>query len=756
MRDPDAGKPVGERRLASESSPYLLQHAGNPVDWFPWGEEAFEKARKEDKPIFLSIGYSTCYCCHVMERESFANPEVAERMNRHVIAVKVDREERPDVDGIYMTAVMLMTGRGGWPTSVFLTPDRKPFFGGTYIPRGRFLELLDGVHSAWTDRRRQVLEEAERVAEAIREHSGIPEIPSEVLPNHDRIRTAAVRYGERFDAVHGGFGGAPKFPQPAILELLMSRYETTGDPSELSMVTRTLDAMSRGGIQDQIGGGFHRYSTDAQWQVPHFEKMLYDQAQLLHAYARAFRLSGNEGFRRVCEMIVEYLEREMTSGSGLFHSAQDSEVDEQEGRSYLWTPEELRNLLDEKEYLLASRVFGFGSAPIFEGKHIPHWPTTYETGAKESGMSVPGMFRHVDAIRKKLLAARLARPQPFLDDKFITSWNGLAIEALAYAGGTWDEKRFVRLASRAACDLLDKLRDTGGNLLHVARGGVAKLPAYLDDYGAAILGLVELHRVTGEIRWREEAERIGRAMVKNLRHRSGRFRYTAPSIGFLIAETRDTFDGAFPSGNSLAVRALTGLAGIGYPGYGRYAADILRCFDPMLREHPDALPYMLWGLHEYRGAMASGTDPGRSAPGIPSTAEVLRVEGTLSPDRFAPGQPLEISVTLAIEKGWHVNAQPASLETLVPTTLFATVAGAETSFTPRYPPGTSISIGPEEDRIEVYENRVTLGGTMTIGRTETEQGERQVTVSVRAQACDDTGRCLAPSTVQVKLPITIE
>jgi len=752
MRDPETGKPRGENRLAAESSPYLRQHGGNPVDWFPWGEEAFAKARQEDKPIFLSIGYSTCYWCHVMERESFANPDVANRMNRHVVAVKVDREERPDVDGIYMTAVMLMTGRGGWPMSVFLTPDRKPFFGATYIPRPRFLELLEGVHSAWTNRRRQVLEEAERITEAIRETSAIPETPSDSLPDPDLIRTAALRYGEMFDTVYGGFGGAPKFPQPAILELLMSRYETTNDPSDLSMVSRTLDAMSRGGIHDQIGGGFHRYSTDAQWRVPHFEKMLYDQAQLLHAYARAFRLSGNEEFRRVCEEITEYLQREMTSGSGLFYSAQDSEVDEREGQSYLWTPEELRTILDEHEYLLAARVFGFGSGPDFDGRHIPHWPTTYENSAKESGMTVPGMFRFIDTIRKKLRTVRLARPQPFLDDKFITSWNGLTIEALAFAGRTWDEKHFVRLASRAASDLLSTLRDARGNLLHVARTGNARLPAYLDDYGAAILGLVELHRVTGETRWGEEAERIGSAMVKNLRHGSGRFRYAAPSIGFLIAETRDTFDGAFPSGNSLAVRALTGLAEIGYPDYARYAADTLRCFAPMLREQPGALPYMLWGLHEYQGATVPVTVTGRSAPGISSSEEILRIEGILSPERIASGQPVEISVTLTIEKGWHIHAHPPSLDFLIPTTLDAAVEGTMSTFTPRYPPGNIITIGPEAERVAVYENRVILGGTMTFERTETEKREGRVTVSVRAQACNDAGRCLAASTIKVDLP----
>jgi len=650
---------------------------------------------------------------------------------------------------------MLLTGHGGWPMSVFLTPDRKPFFGATYLPRKRFHELLDAVHAAWTNRRDQVRDEAERVADAIRSVSGIPGPPSPILPDPGLIAAAARQYERMFDRVHGGFGDAPKFPQPAMLELLMSQYERSKEPTILSVLNRTLDAMSRGGIHDQIGGGFHRYATDAGWRVPHFEKMLYDQAQLLHAYARGYRLTGREEYRRVCGQLVQYLEREMTDAQGLFHSAQDSEVDGMEGKSYLWTPEELRASLDPKEYDLALRVFGVGSAPAFEGRHILHWPDSYEASANASGRTVPELFADIDTIRDKLLAVRGVRPRPFQDDKSISGWNGLMIEALAYSGRVLPEKRFLLLARRAASALLATLRASDGRLLHVARGGEARIPAFLDDYGAAILGLLETHRATGESRFRREAERLGGAMVETFRESSGRFRYTDPSVGDLIADTRDISDGAFPSGNSLAVRALTGLAGIGFPEFAGYAAALLKSFAPLLRENPGALPYMLWGLHEFLAEDPSGMRSGASVPVLPSTADLLHVEGTLSPDRTAPGEPVEVSVILTVKKGWHVNANPASFDNLLPTTLDAAVTGRQTSFSPRYPPGTMTPIGPGSNRIAVYEHQVELCGMLRIFRGVSEPETLEVIVSVVAQGCDRHGRCLAPSRVEIRLPLSI-
>jgi hypothetical protein len=750
---PEKTIPVGKNRLALETSPYLLKHADNPVDWYPWGKDAFDKANTEDKPIFLSIGYSTCYWCSVMERESFADPAVADLMNRYVVSIKVDREERPDLDGIYMTAVQLMTGQGGWPMSVLLTPDRKPFFGATYIPRPQFAQLLEGVHAAWTQRREEVVTQAGKVAEAVAAREEIPGKPSSSPPKADLVRSSATRYAEAFDPEYGGFGGAPKFPQPAILELLMSHFEMEGSRSSMTMVERTLDAMARGGIHDQAGGGFHRYSTDAKWLVPHFEKMLYDQAQLLHAYARAYKLTRKEEFRRVSGEIVTYVRREMTSPAGLFYSAQDSEVDGEEGKSYLWRKEELIRILGEKEYPLASRAYGFSGLPNFEGRYILHRPDSHEEVARAEGMPVPDMLRKTDAVRAKLLAERRKRPQPALDDKSIASWNGLMIEALAYAGGVFTNDEYVRIASKAADDLLVTLRGKDGELLHVARGGKAKLDAYLDDYAAVILGLLELHRVTGEKHWLREADRIGNAMVERLWEPGGGFRYAVPTVAFLIANPRDTYDGAFPSGNSLAVRALTGLAAEGHPRYARYAADTLAVSEPVVRKTPVSLPYMLWGLHEYRVAKLPEESPTPPGSRLPFTSEVVRIEGSLSRTDLSPGETVDLFVVLRINEGWHLNANPASDPSLVPTAVEVEIEGGEVKSTPRYPEGKIILIGEAKDRVSVYDGRVTLHARLVPVRLPPRKAEGRITVSVRAQACNDTGRCLAPSTLRTEIPI---
>ena len=754
MTSPDRSNPEGGNRLALETSPYLLKHAGNPVDWHPWGEEAFEKARAEDKPVFLSIGYSTCYWCSVMERESFVDPGIGELMNRCVVSIKVDREERPDLDGIYMTAVMLMTGSGGWPMSVFLTPDRKPFFGATYIPRDRFAQLLEAVRAAWAERPDEVRGQAEQVVRAVEEAGRMPGGPSASLPGPELAATAAARFAEMFDPRDGGFGGAPKFPQSSILEFLMSHFETAGDRSSLAMAERTLQAMADGGIHDQAGGGFHRYSTDARWLVPHFEKMLYDQAQLLHAYARAGAITGNPGYRRTAMEIVEYLRREMQSPRGMFYSAQDSEVDGEEGKSYVWTAEELRRACGEKGYPLASRTFGFSGAPAFEGRHILHRPVSFENTARAEGMPLPDLLREVDSVRAGILAERGKRRQPLLDDKSIASWNGLLIEALSYAGRVWEEAGPVRMAERAAKDLLQTLRDGEGRLLHVARDGRAKIAAFLDDYAAVILGLLELARATGDSRWSKEADRLGSEMVDLLREEEGGFRYTVPSVTDLIASPRDGHDGAVPSGNSLAVRALTGLAAAGYVRYASHAAATLRAFSNGMRRNPASLPYMLWGSNEYR--LANLSEEGMPAPdGLPSTAGQVKVEGKLSTDTLSPGKPAELAVSLTVAAGWHVNANPASLPSLIPTTLSVELPGGEATATPRYPPGKVLSVGTSGDRLSVYENRVDLTARIVPVRLPSGNGEGRLAVSVRAQACDDTGRCLAPATIRIEVPFRL-
>ena len=500
-------------------------------------------------------------------------------------------------------------------------------------------------------------------------------------------------------------------------------------------------------------GAFHRYSTDAKWLVPHFEKMLYDQAQLLHAYARAYQLTRNDEFRRVSGKIAAYVNREMTSSTGLFYSAQDSEVDGEEGKPYLWSREELKRALGEAEYALASRVYGFSGPPNFEGRYILHRPDSYEDAARAAGASTPDLLKKLDAIDAKLYAERRKRRQPSLDDKSIASWNGLMIEALAYAGGVLKNDRYVRMASRAADDMLNTLRGKDGEFLHVTRGGKAKLDAYLDDYAAAILGLLELHRATGNKRWLEEADRIGNAMVERLWEPGGGFRYAAPSVAYLIASPRDSFDGAFPSAHSLAVRALTGLATGGRPRYARYAAQTMAGFEPAARKAPHALPYMLWGLHEYRVVKLPEESPPGERPGLPSTAGLVTIGGRLSRSKLSVGEPVDLVVTIKIDEGWHLNANPASLPSLVPTAVKAALEDGKVAVTPRYPEGKIKMIGPENDRVSVYDGRVEIPARLVPVGLPQSKTEGLLYVSVEAQACNETGRCLAPATIRTEIPV---
>lgn len=488
----DCTPPPGSNRLACETSPYLLQHAANPVDWYPWGDEAFDKARREGKFIFLSIGYSTCYWCHVMERESFDDAETANLLNQYAVSIKVDREERPDIDEIYMTAVQLMTGHGGWPMTALLTSDLKPFFGSTYLPRAQLRELITETATLWKEGRAGLEAQAERVTSAVQQAGRLPGAPLDRLPDARLPARAAEAYEKTFDVFDGGFGSAPKFPMPARLELLLDDYETRKDKNSLEMVTTTLDAMARGGIHDQVGGGFHRYAIDNQWLVPHFEKMLYDNAQLLHVYARAWKITGNDNFKRVAEDIVSYIRREMTGPDGLFYSAQDSEVDGEEGQSYVWTLDEIERVLTKPETELARRVWGLDGLASFEDGWILHWPRSYADTARAEKMSEKKLHARLEVIRAKMLAARDQREQPHLDDKSITAWNGLMIEALAYAGQVLERPDYIEMAARAADALLITLRDPGNGLLHVARHGEAKLDAYLDDYAATLLALLAL------------------------------------------------------------------------------------------------------------------------------------------------------------------------------------------------------------------------------------------------------------------------
>ena len=553
-------------RLARESSPYLLLHKDNPVDWYPWGEEAFARARAEDKPIFLSIGYSTCYWCHVMERESFSVPEIAREMNEGFVCVKVDREERPDVDEIYMAATQLITRSGGWPNSVFLTPDLKPFFAGTYFPptdgRGRpgLPRVLQGLREAWLFRRPELLQQAEMVAQAMQQHLGPTAGGAASLPGAEVVDAVREGLAARFDPEWGGFGPAPKFPSPANLFFLLER---AADDEAREMLVTTLDRMARGGLMDQLAGGFHRYSTDEAWLVPHFEKMLYDNASLAWLYAEASALAPGAGFDRVARFTLDFVLREMTGPEGGFLSAIDAETDGHEGAYYTWTAEELEAALPGPEGRLFRAVYGLEGPPPFEGeRYVLFLHTPLAEQARAGGLSEADLRRRLEPGRRALLEARARRERPLTDDKVLADWNGLMIGAMARAGARLAEPRYIAAAERAAGFVLSRMVDGAeGTLLHAFREGRAHVAAFLDDYAFLVEGLLQLHGATGDGRWLSEAVRLAEEQERRLGDAEGggalrgRARTRASSF-----RSKPAFDGAVASGNGIAALNAVELA----------------------------------------------------------------------------------------------------------------------------------------------------------------------------------------------------
>ncbi len=563
-------------RLAAETSPYLLQHADNPVDWYAWGEEAFSRAREEDKPVLLSVGYAACHWCHVMEHESFENEEIARLMNEHYVSVKVDREERPDVDGLYMDAVVAMTGGGGWPMTVFLTPDGKPFFGGTYFPpeprRGMpsFPQVLTAVAEAYRTRRGDLERQAEALVEAIRNAS---EQPPSGEPLTTGLLTGALPGLRRlFDPAEGGFGPAPKFPAASTIELLLRLHARGGAGDALHMATLTLDRMAAGGMYDVLGGGFHRYSVDARWLVPHFEKMLYDNALLASAYLHAWTVTGEERYRRVVEETLDYMLRELRLPEGGLASAQDADTDGVEGLTYSWTPDEIEAVL---------------------GEDRSEWLQPFEDGRFVIRGEIPA-----DA-RAALLRARETRPQPLRDDKVLAGWNGLALAALAEAGALLGRADWLDAARALGEFLLGPLSGEGGRLLRTYREGEARIPGYLEDYANVANGLVEVSWATGELRWLEEARRLAGLMVDLFADAErGGFYVDAPTDGNgLVARRKEFDDHPTPAGNSMAAFVLLRLARIyGDEELERRAVGVFRLAVPLMERAPGAVPHLLCAL----------------------------------------------------------------------------------------------------------------------------------------------------------------
>jgi uncharacterized protein YyaL (SSP411 family) len=552
-------------RLAKETSPYLQQHAHNPVDWYPWGPEALEAARSLDRPIFLSIGYSACHWCHVMEHESFENPAIAAVMNAHYVSIKVDREERPDLDQIYMSAVTALTGRGGWPMSVFLTPALEPFYGGTYWPpepsmgMPGFRDVLERVHEAWVERRVEVESGAAELTEAVSRASQSHAAPESLdvslleVAEDTRLRIA--------DRVHGGFGQAPKFPHPMDLRLLLRTWKRFGRADARDVALLTLDKMAAGGIYDHLGGGFHRYSTDARWLVPHFEKMLYDNALLGSAYLDAFQATGEPRYATVVRETMDYVLREMTHPDGGFYSTQDADSEGEEGKFFVWTAAEVESVLGPEESRVFCYCYDVTPEGNWEGQNILNRVKTKAQAARVLGLSETDLEQLLTSSRQKLFARRERRVHPGRDEKILSGWNGLMIAAMARAGRVLDEPRFTAAAARSADFLLKQLRTSEGRLLHVFKDGNARLAAYLDDYACAIDALVEVYQATFDPCYVAAAAELAHDLIARFSDEAtGGFFYTAHDHEALIARSKDLHDSATPSGNGMAAYALLRLA----------------------------------------------------------------------------------------------------------------------------------------------------------------------------------------------------
>lgn len=552
-------------RLGRETSPYLLQHANNPVDWFPWGPEALQAAREQNKPIFLSIGYSACHWCHVMEHESFENPDIANLMNRHFINIKVDREERPDLDQIYMQAVLALTGQGGWPMSVFLTPDGRPFFGGTYWPpaprygRAGFPQILESVWDAWQNKRPQIDEQAGRLTAALIEEAA-REGDHHAL-SEDLLKPTAPAILRYADPQNGGFGRAPKFPHPFDLRVLLRAWKRFQNEEALKHVVLTLDKMQQGGIYDHLGGGFHRYSTDAVWLVPHFEKMLYDNALLVPAYLEAYQATGEERFANTVRETLDYVLREMTQPEGGFYSTQDADSEGEEGKFFVWTAAEIEEHLGKDRAEIFNACYDVQPGGNWEGKTILNLPRPIAESARILERDEAELQDFLAKCRAELFAVRKDRIAPGRDDKVLVSWNGLMMTAMAMAAQVLGEERYADAAQKAADFVLNSMRDEQGHLLHSYKDGQARFNAYLDDYACFLDGLAEVYQTTFETRYLESALELSEHLVSRFADaENGGFYYTATDHEELIVRQKDSQDNATPSGNAMAATALLKLS----------------------------------------------------------------------------------------------------------------------------------------------------------------------------------------------------
>ncbi|MCH7893373.1 MAG: DUF255 domain-containing protein [Proteobacteria bacterium] len=729
------GSPLYTNRLILEDSPYLLQHAHNPVDWYPWGPAAFARARADNKPIFLSIGYSTCHWCHVMERESFEDPEVARFMNAHFVAIKLDRERRPDIDTIYMTAVQLMTGHGGWPMSSFLNLEGQSFFGGTYFPRAQFLDLLQQVEVAWREDRQVLDQQASRVAAQVRAITRSAEAAGTV--NDHVVQTAVGIFHRRHDSRLGGFGAAPKFPnEPRYLFLLDEALRNTDDDTR-DLIRFDLKAMARGGIYDQVGGGFHRYSTDAWWRVPHFEKMLYNQAQLARIYAQGWQLTGDAGLARVARQTLDYVLRDMTAPNGTFYSATDADSSGGEGLFFLWTPQQLRAALTPADADLAIDLYGVTEDGNFEDSNILHLPLPLTEFATQRDVPLAKLLAQVDDIRAVLYASREQRVHPDRDEKIVTAWNGMMIVALAEAAQILDEPRYRSAALRAGESLWEHSRQDKDKLWRTLLDGRSSVPAVQEDYAWLADGFIHLYDLTNDARWLDRAKVLAATMNRLFwdDKAGGYFMNTEATDVATMARPKDSTDGAVPSGNAVALHVLAKLAQrTGEEAYRRTANTLLAAFANSINQSPTAYSYLLRGAQQ----LADGA----AGPQQYAARGAIKVNAELRSNTLV--------VDLDIRPGWHVNAHKILQEKLIPTVLSLEkpVPGWRSGAV-SYPTPILKTLGFLREELAFYEGQVRI--TMDLQQTDPALAGPLIPVALRLQACDDSV-CLPPERRILQVP----
>ena len=660
-------------RLATSLSPYLLQHKDNPVDWYAWGDEAFETATREDKPIFLSVGYAACHWCHVMEHESFEDASIAALLNQNFVSIKVDREERPDIDQIYMNAVQVMTGRGGWPMSVFLDHQRQPFFAGTYWPPKQkfgmpgFTQVLDALAEAWKNRRDEVLKHAGEITLALQQLAdGTAENTSAVddsaVPGFDLVTAAGERLLEVLDSKWGGFGGAPKFPHATDLDLLLRLGHTTSNAAMVAAAELTLDRMAAGGIRDHIGGGFSRYSVDGQWLVPHFEKMLYDNALLVEAYVRAFQVTGHQRHADVACETLDYVCRELVDAAGGFHCSEDADSEGVEGKYYVWSPEEVEQVLGTESARDFCVVYDISEKGNFEGKSIPNLPRSISDWSEDMSVDEQELAALLAGYRENLRVARDQRVHPGRDDKVITAWNSMMIKALSVAGAVLDQPAYLDAAERAADFLLTQMTREDGRLLHAFRAGQAHLDAFVDDYAYTIEAFISLFESTGRSRWIGRAVKLADSMIEHFEDRnSGGFFYTADDAETLIARTKDWHDGSLVSGNASAVMGLLKLAQLcNREDFRDVAERTLVCGTQVMASQSGACGALLSALdrfhHDHEQFVLAVADDETLARLRPSLFAHYRPHGSFS---WVVGQAPESGPLVALNCGRHaVDGKP--------------------------------------------------------------------------------------------------